>query len=167
MQCQHAALAEGKNRVEALEMMTLLIALLGAVSGVLAVVNQRRTAKETHQVAEAAHIIAAYDQLCAMLRSEIKVRDDDIERLRCRVLELEGARKELSVLRVRVAEIEQRETGWDKEKAQLLMRLQKLEREREQEKAELTARIQKLERERAHLEAQLEDLREHTCGGKR
>ena len=113
MQCQHAALAEEKNRVEALEMMTLLIALLGAVSGVLAVVNQRRTAKEAHKVAHAAHVINGYDQLCKALRAELASKGEEIDKLRCRIIE-----------------IERRESEWNVEKTQLEDRILRLEEER-------------------------------------
>lgn len=95
-----------------------IVATLALIGTCITALMQRRTAHETHQVAEAAHIIMAYDQLCKTLRSELAAKGEEIDRLR-----------------LRITEIEKREAEWATEKQELLERIRKLEDERNQLKA--------------------------------
>lgn len=105
----------------------IIVALIGACSGLYATWAQRQTAKRaatTAQAAEdvrgAANIITGYDKLCRLLREEILVKDAAIRRLE-----------------QRVADLEAREEVWTLERAELNRKIEHLEQERKQLKVEL------------------------------
>ena len=107
--------------METAPLIALITSALALLGSLVVAYFQRRTAKETHEVASAAHIIVAYDQLCQRLRAELAAKGEEIDRLRARI-----------------AEIEKRESTWNGEKAQLELRILRLEEEREHLRQQLT-----------------------------
>ena len=105
---------------------TIILATLALIGTITTAFVQRRTARETHKVSEAAGVINGYDQLCQRLRDELRARSEEIAELRARVLYLE-----------------QREREWSEERGALVCRIRKLEEERDglqQQLDELKAR---------------------------
>lgn len=96
------------------------VALLALIGTIATGIFQRRTARDAHQVSEAAGIIAGYDLLVKRLEAEIVAKGHEI-----------------ADLRARLCAMEQREREWAEERDGLRCRIAKLERERNELKEHL------------------------------
>lgn len=120
-----------------------LVALIAATPGIVAVIAQRRTAKDTHTINQASMVVQSYESLCARLEQEIELK-----------------MQQVATLRQRQSQVEELLDKWATARDTLRERVTKLETERE----ELLDRVTKLEEEREALRSELRTLRAQRSG---
>jgi chromosome segregation ATPase len=113
---------------------SLIVAVIAAISSLYAVMAQRRTSHETHEIGQAAAIVTGYDNLVRRLSEELLIKS-----------------KEIADLHSRLTIIEQDMRVRNEAEAGMQLRISKLETEREV----LIARIARLETERDELREEL------------